>query len=427
MSQSEPPQAIEIEQAVLGAILKDSGALDRVTPILAKPSEFYSPKHQMIYEAALSVHARSEPVDIVTVVGELQRSGKLDRIGGRVYLVDLTEQVASTGNVATYAGIVQEKALRRKIIAVCQEIVGSCYGQELPADRILDQWQQAAFEIGQGQDIEGFRPLSEDNDAWLARVDKLQSGEAQKDRVLTGFSGIDHWTQGFAPTEMIVLNGKTGQGKTQLALQIARHCAYSQNKPVGILSLEMSFEDLNARIQCAEAWIDHFKVETSGGLRPEELNRLVHAAARTRSPKIFVNESILITPVQLFSSARRLKAQQDIRLLVVDYIQLMDPGAAEDTREREVARMSRWMKVIAKSLNLVMLVLSQVTVIGKEVSSRESKAIENDADKVLLIRHDDKGGASIFVKKQRRGPSNRSVPMNFDQGRWVEIEGKKDC
>jgi replicative DNA helicase len=419
------PHAPEAEAAVLGAIIKDPGAMDRVGSILTDEGGFYSPKHQMIYRAALDLAVESEPVDITTLITRLQDRGDLDKIGGRVYLVELADLVASTANLESYATTVREKAIRRRIISTCNRVVEDCHtDNDASADQILDRMQQSAFEINQLAVDDGFSPLCDDNDAWLKRVDDYQSGLAQKNRIMTGFSGIDSRLHGLAPTELVIIAGDTGQGKTQLALQIVRNVAFDQGKNVAVLSLEMATNELNARIQCAESRVPHDKIETPHSLAPAEMDKLVLAASRTRHPKIWVSSSIMTTPASLLSHVRRLRVQRDIRLLVVDYLQLMDASSGEETRERVVSGLARWMKVIAKELGVVVICLSQITAQeGKApgiTSLRESRAIGHHADQVLFVYHSVEG-SQILIRKNRRGPSNKALAMRFEDGQWYEI------
>lgn len=417
----QPPQAIEVERAVLGCLLKDPNAVDRVVGILQTARAFYAPIHQIIYEAILNLYGASQPVDITTVVAHLLKIGLLDKVCGRVYLVELVEQVASTGNVGRYAEILKEKFTLRRIIEVSNEFISSCYSNNgTPVDQTLDRWQQVVFEIGQGLESEGFLPLCDDNDAWLRRVDQFQTGEMQKGRIRTGLSGLDRVIKGFAPGEMIVLAGETGSGKTQLALQIAHNIAFSQEKTAAILSLEMDAEELNARIQCFEALVDYSEnVKEPGGLTDQQYNRLVQAAGRTQVQRIFVESSALVTPPMLLARTRKLKTQRDVRLLIVDYLQLIDSGGNEDTRERAVSGIARWMKTIAKELRITVLCLSQIT---PPMGLRESRAIGHHADKVMFVQHDPIRGSGILVAKQRSGPSGAFVKMSFVNGQWFEID-----
>jgi len=422
----QPPQSIDAEQAVLGAILKDPETWDTVAAVL-KSDDFYVPKHGTIYAACLNLLSRQEPLDITTVANALLSTGDLGKVGGRVYMVELVEGVASTANAKSYARIVHEKAVARRLIEECNEIVRSAYEQSQPVSELLDHWQQRAFEFSGGKSTTGFSPLSDDNDAWLARVESLQSGAAQKDRIKTGFSELDLRVHGLCPGELVVIAGDTGQGKTQLALQIARDVAYSQGHHVGVLSLEMGKQELNARVQCAEAWIDNDSVETAGKLKADEFDRLVQAAQRTKDNHIWVDDSTLTSTLDLLANARRLKQQHDLRLLIVDYIQLMDSHASEETRERVVSGIARWMKVIAKELRIVVVALSQITAPGESkepgiTSLRESRAIGHHSDIVLMIHHDAGGRSWVILRKNRRGPSNKRIEMTFQRGQWAQIE-----
>jgi replicative DNA helicase len=425
-----PPSAIDAEQAVLGAILKNSAALDEVVPILTTPEAFYEPKHQRIYDTMLFLQQRNDPVDITTVITALQNQNILKDVGGRTYLVDLIDNIGTTSQAAHYAKIIKEKETRRRIIGHCHEFIRSCYQEpDITTGAILDQWQQAAFEMGRATEAQDFHLLADDNSDWLARVNALQSGEAQKERINTGFGSIDYWLQGIAPGEVMVLGGETGHGKTQFVLQVAHYVA-RQQQAVALLSLEMSIPELNARVQCHEAGIDHFKVERPQALSDQEFNRIVRAASETERLKIFVNDSILTTPVTLLAQARRLKAKHDIKLLIVDYLQLMDANATDETRERVVSGLSRWMKVVAKEIGVAVIVLSQITaqpgVAPGTHSPRESRAISHNADKLCFVWHNKDGVSQFIIAKQRRGPSGKVVEMTFVDGKWATVDRRYD-
>ena len=236
----QAPQSIEVEQAVLGAILKDPEAINRVIDIVMDAGDFYAPKHQMIFQAAVDLYSRSEPVDITTIVSCLQDRGHLDKIGGRVYLVDLVEQVASTGNVASYAKIILEKSVLRRLIATSNEILSSCYAVEMPADELLDRAEANIFNISESRIRQGFVSLKDL--AWevITDINAQQAGDKPLGGLRTGFFDLDEKTLGFHPGDLIIIAGRPSMGKTALAMNIAENIVLNLKQPVGIFSLEMT-------------------------------------------------------------------------------------------------------------------------------------------------------------------------------------------
>jgi replicative DNA helicase len=424
---------IDSEMAVLGCIMRDRSAMDVVVPILDNPAMFTDRAHGTIYRAALRLYHDAKPTDLTSIKSELMRVGEFDRTGRSEKLIDLNEIVlagtALTANVGHYAGLIKEKYTRARIISVCIEFARSAESDiSTPSSVLLNNWQQAAFEIGEGFEAQGFIPLCDDNDAWCKRVDQFQTGEAFKGRIQTGFPKLDRVTSGFAPGELIVVAGETGSGKTQFALQVAYNVAFAQDHAAGIFSLEMDAEELNARIQCFAAGVDYSEsVKTPGALTREQYDRITIAAAATRVKKIFLETSPLTTPPVLLARVRRLKSQHDVKLLIVDYLQLMDTGGNEDSREQAVSGAARWLKLIAKELRITVICLSQITPAqgGGLGSLRESRAIGHHADKVIyVVREDgvDVVEGHIVVKKQRSGKSGNKIAMTFANGQWRETD-----
>jgi len=425
----QPPEAWEMEQAVLGTILKEGNTADVVIDILDSPSHFYAPRHQTIYKAMLSLHQRGEPCDITTVAQELTEGKLLEQAGGRVYLVELAEHVASTVNVTQHAKVVLEKSALRQTIQIIGEINIECYAPGAKADEVLTLLQQKAFDLGRDKLRRGFVPLKDSNSDWLQLVQDYETGEAQKRVVLSGFKGLDDVLFGFEKGTTNIIAGHTSHGKTQLALQICEHVAMNQNRPVGIVSIEMNKIRLNARLQCSIARVDYEQVKR-GKLTSEEHDRIALTCAKTSTLPIFIDDSACITPDQLLNRARIAVAEYGIELLVVDYLQIMN-HTGKETRERVVADLSRRMKRMAGELDIPVIVLSQLKR-GDSAENRspvlsdlrESGAIEQDADTVIFVyHHKDKNGtdlSELILAKNRDGKTQKTIPMTFIKGRWNE-------
>ncbi len=422
----QPPQSVETEQTVLGAILKDAEAIHQVVEILDSEVHFYSPKHQKIYRAVLDLYNRSEPCDITTVANELLKLGTLQDIGGRVYLVELVESVISTGNVATHAGIILEKSLLRRLISTSNEIVNSCYAMEKPVEDLLDQAESNIFYISESRLRQGFVPLKSLITSTFEQIESYQAGEQMTDGVLSGFTDLDVMTQGLRNGDLIIVAGRPSMGKSSLATNIAEHIALDLKKGVGLFSIEMSKEQLALRMLCSRSRISQQRLR-SRKLSDEDLSRLTRAGGTLSTANIFIDDSPTLSSLEMRAKARRLKAQHNIELIIVDYIQMMHASGRYENRQQEIASISRSMKSLAKELDIPVIAISQLSRMVEtrggdkrpQLSDlRESGAIEQDADLVMFVYRpefyltsDDpkyrevEGQAEIIIAKQRNGPT----------------------
>ncbi|MCH7946317.1 MAG: replicative DNA helicase [candidate division Zixibacteria bacterium] len=427
----QPPQSYEAEQAVLGSILKDSEAIAHVLEVFDSPHHFYNNKHQIIFQIAIDLFDRSEPRDITTVSEELIKLGKLDEVGGRVYLVELAASIASSANVASHANIILEKSLLRKMINTSNQIVRSCYLLEQPVYELLDVAETNIFDISEMRLKHGFVALGGLLKDALEQLDNIEEGGMQGFK--TGFTKFDEMTLGLHRGELIVIAGRPSMGKTALALNIAENFAEINKKGVGIFSIEMSKEQLAFRMLCGRARLNQQKLR-SGKLRDEEWQKLTIAGHNLSEAKIFIDDSATLTPLELRAKARRLKKQHDVELIIVDYLQLMHAHGRQENRQQEISLISRSLKALAKELSIPVIAISQlsrqVEQRGKEKipqlsDLRESGAIEQDADVVAFVYRpefyltreermeeqskgplDTKlGKAQIIIAKQRNGPT----------------------
>lgn len=426
-----PPHSMEAEQAVLGASLKSSEAVNRVVDIVRDSADFYIPKHQIIYRAILELYERSEPSDITTIAALLQARGELEKIGGHVYLFELTERVGSVANVASYASIVLERGVLRRLIATSNEIIRSCHSNDLPVEELLDQAEANIFALSESRLRKGFVAVRELVDGALERIDSMQLSEGGLSGVKTGFHDLDAQTLGLHDGELIVIAGRPSMGKTALAMNIAENIATREKDPktVGIFSVEMSKEALVLRMLCGRARLNQHKVR-SGRLNDQEWQRLPIAGSTLQQAPIYVDDSATLTPLDLRAKARRLKGQHGLDLIIVDYIQLMHSSVRAENRQHEISLITRNLKSLAKELDVPVIALSQLSRAVEQrggdkrpqlADLRESGAIEQDADLVLLLfreefyrshldRDDPKflevqGQAEVIIAKQRNGPT----------------------
>jgi len=427
----QPPQAIEAERAVLGSILKNPDVLEGIIPYLAENMCFYAPKHRIIYEAMLDLHRKSEPTDLISIISYLQKLGDLIEVGGRVYLAELIESVASTANVLRYAKIVEDRYRLRRLISICTETISSAYAMELSTSKIIDDWQQAAFDIGRNEHSGGFELISKYNVPFLERVGDYQSGEYWKHCLRTGFGGLDRKILGIPYGAVCTIAARPSFGKSQLALQIGQRVAMS-GKSVALLSLEMPKMSLSERLHCVEANVDSMKMKRKGRLSDDEYDKLTRATHRTSQYRLYVDTNPSVTPQRLLANVRALKAKDPLLgLVIVDYLQLMEAAVGNKSREREVASISRSLKTLAMAIpEIVVIQLSQLNREATRSDNppqlshlRESGSIEQDSDIVIFCHHTfgQPNHHYLIIAKNREGEFGGKIEMNFNYGQWHEI------
>ena len=425
LTERVPPHSLEAETAVLGAMLLDRAALVKALELLEAES-FYREAHRVLFQVMASLFERGMTVDVLTVAEELRRQGLLEQVGGTAYLAELTLRVPSVSAVEHYARIVLEYAIKRSLIRTAAEILYSCYDEGVDALEELDRAESAIFEIAEKRlrhSALSLRTLARSAFETLTHLIE-RSARHGVTGIPTGYIRLDELLGGFQRSDFIVLAGRPSMGKTALALSIARNVAVEHRIPVAIFSLEMSAQQLMFRLLAAEAQIDLHRLRT-GRISPEAMPRIVHATGRLAEAPIFVDDSPMLSLLELRAKSRRLCAEHNVQLIIVDYLQLIHPPKAE-SREREVALISRSLKMMAKELNIPVLALAQL---NRAVESRadkrplladlrESGSLEQDADVVLFVHrpelygittYDDgsptEGTAEIIIGKQRNGPT----------------------
>jgi replicative DNA helicase len=421
-----PPHSIEAESSVLGGLLLDNGAWDRVGDLLAN-SDFYRHEHQLIYGAIGALVNASKPADVVTVFEHLQNQGKADAAGGLLYLNSLAQYVPSAANVRRYAEIVRERAILRKLVAASDEIATKAFNtQGQPVASILDEAEQKIFQIGeQGSRMNnGFQDMGTLVVALLDRVEEMSRNPNDITGVPTGFVDLDRQTSGLQAGDLIILAARPSMGKTALAINIAEHVALHEELPVAVFSMEMGAAQLAVRMVGSIGRIDQTRLRT-GRLTEEEWPRLTEAIERLRNVSLHIDETPGLTVSELRANARRLARQcGKLGLIVVDYLQLMSvsSGMSDENRATAVGEISRGLKMLAKELQCPVIALSQLSR-GVEARTdkrpmmsdlRESGAIEQDADVIMFIYRDeyytkeaskDPGVAEVIISKQRNGPT----------------------
>jgi len=433
----QPPHSLDAEQAVLGSVLKDEDALNQVIEVFDIGAVFYYPKHAQIFTAILALYKRNEPRDITTVANQLHSVGKLEEIGGRVYLVQVAESIASTANVKAHADIVHEKYLLRRLIQTSTEIAQSGYNSNQPVDELLDRAEANIFEISERRLRKGFTHIKNLVPSTVEKIEVLQNSDGSISGLSTGYTDIDFKMNGMQPGEFIIVAGRPSMGKTSLALNIAEYVAINKEVGVGVFSIEMSEEQLAMRMLCSRAGVSQHRLR-SKRLTDSEWQKLSSVAGVISEAPIFIDDSPTLTSLEVRAKARRLKAQHDIGLIVIDYIQLMTATGRQENRQQEVSVISRGLKALAKEIRVPVIALSQlsraVETRGGEKRPhlsdlRESGAIEQDADAVMFIyrpefyltsderrdpRNADKIGlAEIIIAKQRNGPTG-TVKLTWD-------------
>ena len=419
-----PPHSIEAESSVLGGLLLDNHAWDRVGDLLVE-SDFYRHEHQLIYTAIAALVNASKPADVITVYERLQSLGKSEEIGGLVYLNALAQYVPSASNIRRYAEIVRERAILRKLVTASDEIATNAFNpQGKPVDRILDEAEQKIFNIGEegSRMKQGFQAMDTLVVNLLDRVQEMADNPNDITGVPTGFIDLDRMTSGLQAGDMVVLAARPSMGKTAFAVNIAEHVALNEGLPVAIFSMEMGAAQLAVRIVGSIGRINQGNLRT-GKLTDDEWPRLTEAIERLRNVSLHIDETPGLTPSELRANARRLaRSCGKLGLIVVDYLQLMSgsSGSQGENRATELGEISRGLKMLAKELQCPVIALSQLNRSVEQRTDkrpmmsdlRESGAIEQDADVIMFIYRDEyynkeskvPGTAEIIIGKQRNGP-----------------------
>jgi replicative DNA helicase len=420
-----PPHSIEAESSVLGGLLLDNGAWDRVTDLLTE-RDFYRFEHRMVFAAVDTLINASRPADVITVFEQLQSLGKAEEIGGLAYLNSLAQYVPSAGNIRRYAEIVRERSILRKLVSASDEIATNAFNPKgRPVASILDEAEQKIFNIGEegARNKQGFQAMESLVVALLDRVQEMADNPNDVTGVPTGFYDLDRLTAGFQAGDLIVLAARPSMGKTALAINIAEHVALNEGLPVAVFSMEMGAAQLAVRIVGSIGRIDQSHLRT-GKLTDEEWPRLTEAIEKLRTISLHIDETAGLTSSELRANARRLSRQcGKLGLIVVDYLQLMSGSSSDgENRATELGEISRGLKMLAKELQCPVMALSQL---NRSVETRpdkrpmmsdlrESGAIEQDADIIMFIYRDEyytkdackePGVAEVIIAKQRNGPT----------------------
>jgi replicative DNA helicase len=430
MESKTPPQNLEAEQSVLGGILLDNDVFATLEGTL-RPEHFYKEAHRTIFRAMDRLYRQSEPIDLVTLAEALRVQGELDTIGSLPYLVGLAESVPTAAYAESYARIVVEKAVLRDLISASGKIMQTAYDESMPLAETLDAAERHIFELASSRRQHGFDAMHHLVGETFDYIHELFQNPDPISGLRTGFKELDHMTAGLQPSSLNVLAARPSMGKTALALSMAQHVALREGKAVAVFSLEMSSLQLVTRMLCSEARVDMSRVR-NGQLSERDFKRLADTAGKMTDASIFIDDEADMTVMELRSRARRLMAENELGLIVIDYLQLMSgpqsSRGGSENRQQEISNISRGLKALARELDVPVLVLSQLS---RAVESRpnkrpmlsdlrESGAIEQDADLVMFIYRDEyydpnserQGIAEVLIGKQRNGPVG-SIDLQF--------------
>lgn len=413
-----PPHDIEAEQAILGSMLTDKDAVLSSVEAL-KEDAFYREDNKAIYVAILSLYAKSEPIDIITVKNELVEAGNFERVGGMEYLASLPDKVPTTANVERYVKIVEEKYMLRNLIQSANDLLALGYDETEEVDDILDVAEKKIFDLAQNKNTRGYASIKDVLVESFAELERLYNQKGSITGVPTGFIDLDNMTSGLHGSELIIVAARPAMGKSAFAINIATNAAVKNNVPVVIFNLEMSKEQIGNRILCSEAMVDSNKIRT-GQIEDSDWGKLATASGILSDAPIYIDDTPGITVMEIRAKCRKLAMDKKIGMIVIDYLQLIRGSNKKNgTREQEISEISRSLKILAKELNVPVIALSQLS---RSVESREDKrpmlsdlresgAIEQDADIVMFLYRDDyynedssdKNKAEVILAKHRGG------------------------
>ncbi len=433
------PHNDNAERSVLGSILIDKDAIIGVSEIL-KPQDFYSDLNGIIYGAMLILYEERKPIDLLTLTEQLKKNRQLKKVDS-AYLTELVDLVPTAANVQTYAKITKEDATKRGLIKAGTEIAELGYSDSSEVKDILDKSESAIFSISQGHLTRGFVALKDTLTESFDRIDELQKTGSGLRGIKSGFTDLDNVLSGMQKTNLLILAARPGQGKTAIMLNIAQNIAVKQKLPIGIFSLEMSKEELVDRLLIAQSDVDAWKLKT-GRLSEDDFSKLSHAMGELAEAPIFIDDTPGLSLTEMRSKARRLQMEHNISLLVIDYLQLVDPGKRYDNRVQEVSMVSQALKNLARELNVPVLAASQlnrsVEHRGGEkkpqlADLRESGAIEQDADVVMFLYRPDADytgthiPTKLLIAKHRNGPTGEiDLLFQGNRIRFTSVEKKRE-
>ena len=413
-----PPQNNEAEIAVLGSMLIDKEAIGRAIELL-DPDSFYKNAHSKIFSTVVGLYDKNKAIDIVTIIDELRKNNLLEEVGGSSYIASLSSSIPTSANISHYAKIVREKAVLRSLIGTATKIISDSYENSSKVDSLLDKAERMIFEITQKKVETKISSIKDIIKTSIETIDNLYQRKEHITGVATGYHNLDVKTAGLQKSDLIIVAARPSMGKSALVSCIAEHVGIVEKIPIAFFSLEMSKEQLAQRMLCSHARVDSHKVRT-GFLSQSDWPKIVNAAGKLSESPIYIDDTPGISALELRAKARRLKAQHDIGLIIVDYLQLMQGVSGVDNRQQEISDISRSLKALARELSVPLIAVSQLSRAVEQRSDhrpqlsdlRESGAIEQDADVVVLLLREEyynpteenRGLADVIIAKQRNGP-----------------------
>ena len=436
-----PPQNIEAEQAVLGAILLDKNSMFKIGEVLVS-EDFYRNDHQLIFQAMVSLFEKRQPIDLITTTDELKSQNDLEKAGGATYLTYLVNGTLSAANIVNHAQIVSEKAILRRLIRAATQMIEESYQERDEIPMILDKSEQVLFAVSQKFSQDKFVAVKDVLADTIERINEIHENRGQLRGVPTGFKDLDNLLAGFQKSDLIILAARPSMGKTALALNIAAHVSAREKVPVGVFSLEMSRDQLVDRLLTMETGIDSWRLRT-GNLQEDDFSKLNYAMGVLSEAPLYIDDSAMLSVMDIRAKARRLQSEKGLGLLIIDYLQLMTGSARgnEQNRVQEVSDISRGLKALARELNIPVIALSQLSravelrtpKIPMLSDLRESGSIEQDADVVAFIYREDyyepetekKNITQILIKKHRNGPvGDIDLYFHKEYGRFASVDRK---
>lgn len=444
MAARVPPQDVDTEKALLGAIMLNPAAIYDVADLVT-PDSYYAAKHGIIYEAMLGLHQKGEPIDLVTLSAKLKERKQLDKVGGNHYLSELVSATASPGSARHYAQVVQTKGILRSLISTASDIGELGYEEHRDIEEILDDAQARMFRLTNVSSMRTFTDIGSELKEMWERVERLSQNPGDMRGVPSGFKALDNKLAGFQRSDLVILAARPSMGKTSFALDVARRAAIEHKVPVGVFSLEMSAQQLTERMLAATSYVDAWKLRTGKGLQTRDYEQIQQGIATLDEAPIFIDDKSTTTVLTMRSTARRLKAEKGLGLIIIDYLQLISPSTsrASDTVVQQVTEISRALKGMARELDVPVIALSQLSRAVEQRGGRprlsdlrESGAIEQDADVVIFIHREDKDkryqensefdnghndfkkeliDVELIIAKHRNGPVG-TVHLHFKEG-----------